>query len=71
VPDRSTPKGKRDYVILALLVGCVPAAERAGRVLRRDHPAAGRRWVLADLEGKAGASAPSTPIWVKQGTQRL
>jgi hypothetical protein len=30
VPDRSTLKGKRDYVILALLPGW-PRAERAGR----------------------------------------
>ena len=28
IPDRSTLKGKRDYVILALLVGCA---------LRRNH----------------------------------
>jgi hypothetical protein len=40
-PDRSTLKGKRDYVILALLVDGAPAAERAGRVRHRDHPAAG------------------------------
>jgi site-specific recombinase XerD len=26
VPDRSTLKGKRDYVILALLIGCCHAA---------------------------------------------
>jgi integrase len=41
VPDRSTLKGKRDYVILALLVGCAQA-ERAGGAQRRDHPTKGR-----------------------------
>jgi integrase len=40
VPERSTLKGKRDYVILARLVGWRPAAERAGRARRRDHAAA-------------------------------
>ena len=70
VPDRSTLKGKRDFVILALLVGCA---------IRRNELAEGDvatiqqrkgRWVLADLEGKdrhirtvaiPGSSAASTP----------
>ncbi len=54
VPDRSTLKGKRDYAILAVLVGCA---------LRRDELATLEvdtlqmregRWVLADLVGKGG-----------------
>jgi site-specific recombinase XerD len=32
VPDRSTLKGKRDYVILALLVGCALRRNELGRV---------------------------------------
>jgi len=58
VPDRSTLKGKRDYVILALLVGC---ALRRNELAELDIATIQRRegrWVLADLEGK-GASAPS------------
>ena len=51
VPDRSTLKGKRDYVILALLVGCA---------LRRNELAdlegKGRR-----------IRTVAIPIWVKQG----
>ncbi len=54
VPDRSTLKGKRDHMILAVLVGCA---------LRRDELATLEvdtlqlregRWVLADLVGKGG-----------------
>jgi site-specific recombinase XerD len=36
VPDRSTLKGKRDYVILALLVGC--ALRRNELVCRQSTP---------------------------------
>jgi integrase len=52
VPDRSTLKGKRDYVILALLVGC---ALRRNEVAELDVETIQQRegrWVLADLEGK-------------------
>jgi len=67
VPDRSTLKGKRDYAILAVLVGCA---------LRRDELATLEvdtlqmregRWVLADLLGKGGrVRTVAVPIWVKQ-----
>jgi site-specific recombinase XerD len=58
VPDRSTLKGKRDYVILALLVGCA---------LRRSWPSSTSRPFSNESEGgswltlraRAGASAPS------------
>jgi integrase len=52
VPDRSTLKGKRDYVILALLVGC---ALRRNELAELDVDTIQQRegrWVLADLEGK-------------------
>jgi site-specific recombinase XerD len=52
VPDRSTLKGKRDYVILALLVGCAlrrnELAELDVKIIQQREG----RWVLADLEGK-------------------
>jgi len=67
VPDRSTLKGKRDYAILAVLVGCA---------LRRDELATLEvdilqmregRWVLADLLGKGGrVRTVAVPVWVKQ-----
>ncbi|WP_348269478.1 site-specific integrase [Edaphobacter paludis] len=68
VPDRSTLKGKRDYVILALLVGCaLRRNELAGLDVETIQQREGR-WVLADLEGKGRRiRTVAIPIWVKQG----
>ena len=68
VPDRSTLKGKRDYAVLALLVGCALrrqelASLEAGSIQLREG-----RWVLADLEGKGRrVRTVAIPIWVKHG----
>ena len=68
VPDRSTVKGKRDYVILALLVGCALrrqelASLEVGSIQLREG-----RWVLADLEGKGRRiRTVAVPVWVKHG----
>jgi integrase len=68
VPDRSTLKGKRDYVILAFLVGC---ALRRNELAELDVVTIQQRegrWVLADLEGKGRRiRTVAIPIWVKQG----
>jgi site-specific recombinase XerD len=65
VPDRSTLKGKRDYVILALLVGC---ALRRNELAELDVETIQQRegsWVLADLEGKGRRiRTVAVPIWV-------
>src|ERR1700710_1319801 len=67
VPDRSTLKGKRDYVILALLVGCAlrrnePAELDVEKIQMREG-----RWVIADLRGKGGRiRTVAIPIWIKQ-----
>ncbi len=68
VPDRSTLKGKRDYVILVLLVGCALrrrelAALEVETIQQREG-----RWVLADLVGKGRRiRTVAVPLWVKQG----
>ena len=68
VPDRCTKKGKRDYAILALLLGCaLRRGEVAGLTLKhlqmRDA-----RWVLVDLLGKGKrVRMVPVPAWVKQG----
>src|SRR3984957_6162989 len=60
--------GKRDYVILALLVGCALrrnelAELEVATIQQRDG-----RWVLADLEGKGRRiRTVAIPIWVKLG----
>jgi site-specific recombinase XerD len=60
VPDRSTLKGKRDYVILALLVGCAlrrnELAELDVATIQQKGKAAGC-WPTS--RERAGASAPS------------
>ncbi len=68
VPDRCTLKGKRDYVILALLTAC---ALRRNEVAMLDVEAIQLRegrWVLADLCGKGRRiRTVAVPMWVKQG----
>ena len=68
VPDRSKIKGKRDYVILALLLGCaLRRQELASLDVNRIQMREGR-WVLPDLRGKGGrVRTVAIPIWVKHG----
>jgi integrase len=68
VPDRSTLKGKRDYVILALLVGCALRRNELAELNVQTIQQREGRWVLADLEGKGRRiRTVAIPIWVKQG----
>jgi integrase len=68
VPDRSTLKGKRDYVILALLVGCALRRNELAELDVETIQQREGRWVLADLEGKGRRiRTVAIPIWVKEG----
>lgn len=68
VPDRSTLKGKRDYCLLALLVGCALRRRELASLSIEDIQQREGRWVIADLRGKGGRSRTvAVPIWVKQG----
>ena len=68
VPDRSTLKGKRDYVILALLVGCALRRRELATLNVEDIQLREGRWVIIDLHGKGGRiRTVAVPIWVKQG----
>jgi integrase len=68
VPDRSTLKGKRDYVILALLVGCALRRNELAELDVETIQQREGRWVLADIEGKGRRiRTVAIPIWVKQG----
>jgi integrase len=68
VPDRSKLKGKRDYVILALLVGCALRRQELANLYIEDIQQREGRWVIADLRGKGGRVRTVTvPIWVKLG----
>jgi integrase len=68
VPDRSKLKGKRDYVILALLVGCALRRQELANLYIEDIQLREGRWVIADLRGKGGrVRTVAIPVWVKQG----
>jgi len=68
VPDRSSLKGKRDYVILALLVGCALRRQELASLEVSTIQLRENRWVLADLEGKGRRiRTVAVPVWVKQG----
>jgi integrase len=68
VPDRSTLNGKRDYVILALLVGCALRRHELANLYIEEIQMRENRWVIADLRGKGGrVRTVAVPVWVKQG----
>jgi integrase len=70
VPDRSTLKGKRDYVIIALLVGCALRRRELATLNIEDIQLREGRWVIIDLRGKGGRiRTVAVPIWVKQGIE--
>jgi integrase len=52
VPYHLHLKGKRDYVILALLVGCALRRNELAELDVETIQQREGRWVLADLEGK-------------------
>ena len=54
VPDRSKIKGKRDYCILALLVGCALRRRELSTLMLEDIQLREGRWVIVDLVGKGG-----------------
>ncbi len=67
VPDRSTLKGQRDYVIIALLVGCALRRKELASLRFEDIQLREGRWVIIDLRGKGGRiRTVAVPIWVKQ-----
>ena len=68
VPDRSTMKGKRDFVILALLVGCALRRNELAQLDVETIQLREGRWILADLCGKGRRiRTVAVPMWVKQG----
>ncbi len=68
VPDRSTVKGKRDYALLALLVGCALRRRELASLTVEDIQMRENRWVIVDLRGKGGrVRTVAVPLWVKHG----
>jgi len=70
VPDRSKLKGKRDYVIIAFLVGCALRRQELASLQIEDIQLREGRWVIIDLHGKGGRiRTVAVPIWVKRGIE--
>jgi integrase len=70
LPDRSTLKGKRDYVIIALLVGCALRRQELASLTIEDIQLREGRWVIIDLRGKGGRiRTVAVPIWVEQAIE--
>ncbi len=68
VSDRSTLRGKRDYVILSLLTGCALRRNELAMLAIETIQLREGRWVLADLCGKGRRiRTVAVPMWVKQG----
>ncbi len=67
IPNRSTLKGKRDYCILALLLGCALRRRELANLEVEEIQLREGRWVIADLRGKGGrVRTIAIPVWVKQ-----
>ena len=68
VPVRNTLKGKRDYAVLTLLVGCGLRRRELAGLDVEDIQMRENRWVIADLRGKGGRiRTVAVPVWVKNG----
>jgi site-specific recombinase XerD len=66
LPDRTTPKGKRDRALLCLLIGCGLRREETSLLTVEHIQQRDGRWVLIDLVGK-GKRVRSVPMpaWTK------
>ena len=58
VPDRVTMKGKRDYAILAILIGCGLRREEAAQLDLEDIQLREGRWASPTSAARAAGSAP-------------
>lgn len=68
VPDRQTVKGKRDYAILALLVGCALRRRELASPTVEYIQMRENLWVIADLSGKGRrVRTVAVQAWVKNG----
>jgi integrase len=67
VPDRKTLRGKRDYCILALLVGCALRVAELVALKAEDIQRRADRWVILNLVSKGGrVRTVVIPAWVKE-----
>ena len=66
-PDRTTVQGRRDSVVLALLLGCGLRRDEAVRLTAAQCVTMDGRMVLRNVEGKGGrVRSVSVPRWAAQ-----
>jgi len=66
-PDRATVQGRRDAVVLALLLGCGMRRDEAVRLTSAQCVTMDGRMVLRNVEGKGGRiRSVSVPRWAAQ-----
>ena len=66
VPDRKTLRGKRDYCVLAMLVGCALREAELATLNVEDIQRRAGRWVVLNLESKGRVRTVGIQPWVKQ-----
>jgi integrase len=67
VPNRKTLKGKRNYCVLAILLGCALRRTELAQLDIEQIQMREGRWVLADLRGKGGRlRTVAVPMWTKE-----
>ena len=65
-PDLETLKGKRDRVILALMLGCGLRRNEVAELTFEDVQQRDGRWAIVDLQGKGGrVRTVPMPGWAK------
>ena len=70
--DTDRSKGKRDYALLALLIGCGLRRAELVEIKIEDFEQRDGHWLLSDLVGKAGhIRTVSVPNWVKPAVDGL
>lgn len=68
VPSGKDLRGKRNYLILAILAGCALRLSDLTRIEIEQIQKRDDRWVFADVLGKGGrVRTVPIPTWVKQG----
>jgi integrase len=65
LPNRKTLRGKRNFCVLALLIGCALRRNELATLEVETLQRRENRWVLADLAGKGGrVRTVAVPAWV-------
>lgn len=66
VPDRDTLRGKRNYCVLAILLGCALRRSELAALTVEHLQMRDERWIIENLRGKGGrVRSVAVPGWVR------